>query len=130
MKSKPEDILEITINGENRRLLMSYATLRAAIKALGGMEDATVLMMSPDLQEDVGLVVLQRLIPEKKDAANFDEFTMSVADGEKLARWITEHVLDFFIRGLMATNEMSEQIQKLAGTSPASSPNGSPDSPK
>lgn len=117
-----EDFLDVMIDGKNTRLFMSWATLREVLRAIGSPENATVMMLSPDLQEDAAIVVLTRNIADKKNESSLDAFNMDVETGDRLVTWITEHALDFFTRGVTAMDRMSDKIKALAPKAPADTP--------
>jgi hypothetical protein len=136
-KPRPSDRLNnIKIGGETVDFFMSFAMLNDFVKLTGVVENAPLILLDHELREKTLSIALKRRFKTKLAGAdvNLDDFEMSAEDAEKICVWISEHVLDFFMRSIRRIGDMGAEnlkaLQSLQGQMvPPSSPDGSTPSP-
>lgn len=137
---KPEDRLAIHVNGELKEIFMSGGLLRRLAPYVGHADDFSQIYQDAITQN---MMVVEALRPRtvygtavakrgdgQKVEHDIDDFELSTDDMDKLVNWITEHVLYFFISGVLNAKTLAEKnkevmtsLQKLMQLS-----NGSEDS--
>ena len=118
--NRPDDRLSVTINEEVKELLMTAGLVRRLASIIGSMENLESLFMDPITQSALMLETLRDRTPagSPTDPDLVDvlenKYPMSTAEGEKLTRWIADHVTHFFIAGaLTARDSMGPKMEEL-----------------
>ena len=97
------DKLNITYQGVDRELFMSYGLLNELAKLVGSPEIAPSISLDEFLREEVLKACLAERKPTGKvlkHVADMDDLDVSVEDIEAILDWATENVLSFFVRSL------------------------------
>lgn len=126
--TKPlNDRITVTVNGEDREILMSFGLLNRLTSVVGSPENIGVMFADPTTQRDVLTLIF---LPKGTKIENFDfedKVDLSKKDAIELLNWSSEHVLDFFITAMEKAVEMGEKnkgrMEKLEKLMP--SPAGS-----
>lgn len=127
--------LTVTVNGEEKKLFMSYGLLNKLAKMVGDANDVSDIYISPDLQAEV----LKLALFGKGTPPDLDDIDISIGDSDKVINWVGEHTLNFFLRGLEAASALSKKnearVLKLmpssdgTETSPSETPAPGPTEP-
>ena len=125
---KPDDYLTITLGKESKELYMSAGLMSLIAGMIGEFEDFSVIYLDPVLRERVLIEVLVERDPrgvpvEPTGALTLMAFDLSTSEGEKIARWVGEHTVNFFMtsaRNLQESVGKQEQVflnlaESLAG---------------
>lgn len=131
--ARPNDRLpDVMVNGKSETFFMSFATLNELAKVAGVVENAPLIMLDHELRERALEVVLKRKFKGdlKDQTFDLDNFELSADDAERLLIWISEHVLDFFMRSIRKIGDMGAEnlkaLQQLQNQlDPPSLPDGS-----
>jgi len=118
-----EDKITVTVNGEEKTYLMSFALRNQLARRVGSYENPAAVFVDPDAQE---AVILQIVHGRKYDPDNQSLFDVEISmnDGQRLVEWAGQHALDFFGKGLNAANEAGSMLE---GLMPDQSTSGSQD---
>lgn len=106
-----DEKISITVNGEQREVLMSYALLNRLAKVVSEYDDPSVIFVDPDVQAKIIVLVLngKQADPENDDVSDFD---LSMSDGQELVKWAGGHVVNFFTNGLTTASNLSQQLEE------------------
>lgn len=122
-----EDKLKTTLAGEPVELFMSYNLLRRLVAIVGEMSsDVGSIYISPEVQERALTEVLKRHY--KKPELDLDDVDLTREEAEGIIKWVGEHTLDFFMRGLETSAKASSQMAERTNALMPSS-DGTPSSP-
>lgn len=108
-------------------IFMSYGLLNRLVTIIGEPTQVEAIYTDPTLQAAVVIQVLGKYDDQKQEfvPANPDTIQLSPAVVSDMLAWITEHVLDFFLRSLEKAQKLgNEYAPKLKAFQ--SSPTGSP----
>jgi hypothetical protein len=107
------DSLEILIDEKPAKIFMSFPLLTRVTMAIGSMDQIPALAVSPDMQELVTKVLLQKshFKNAKLEDIDLETLNISVADGQKLITWAGEHALDFLLKGLEQVAQLAQKNQ-------------------
>lgn len=125
---RPLDTLTVKVNGKNQDVFMSSGLLRVLVNYVNELDDVTAVYMNGKVQETCMIEALVKRDDMGKPETPIEElslfaFTMDPAEGDKLAKWIGDHCLYFFINGAASMSEgiqnqsqtMGQLMQHLAG---------------
>lgn len=118
---KPDDRITIMVNGVGRELFMSAGMIRKIAMIAGEYEDFSVVYLDALAQERCMIELLverdERGKP-KEDTKDLTlmAFEMSTHDADSLAKWIGDHIVNFFISGAMSMKNSVEAQQKVFQT--------------
>lgn len=108
-------------------IFMSYGLLNRLVSVVGDPTQVEAIYTDPLLQAAVVIQVLGKYDDQKQEfvPANPDTIQLPPAVISEMLGWITEHILDFFLRSLEKAQKLGEEYQpKLKAFQ--SSPTGSP----
>lgn len=115
--TKPQDRIKVTVNDQDRELLMSAALIRKIINLISDIEAVPMIFIDPVIQEKA---IIETLVErdgrgnpvEDVSTLNLFAFNMSTDEGEKLVKWIGDHALYFFTKGAVTSAEALKISQK------------------
>lgn len=123
-----KNIFEITVNGKDREILMSFGLLNEMTRIVQDPSRIGLMAIDPDLREEILYALLATRKPSGKvleKLADIDDIEADYLDIEKLLAWAMEHTLAFFVRLLQsATTAAEKERTQMAGL--VSSLTGSP----
>ena len=104
------DQIQINANEKPRTIKMSFGLLNRLCIIAGDAEGCVTMMIEPSMQNRILLEVFAERNEEGQIviAADLDSYDLSTNDVMILLDWVSEHVLDFFLRAL----EMAQNLQK------------------
>jgi hypothetical protein len=125
------DKIKITINEQPRELFMSFGLLNEISRDVGDVENVAMVGIDPELREKI----LQTLLAERDDDGkvtkkfNFFKADLSMDDINRVIEWVSENLLDFFLKALAGANSLREKnepklqslMSSLAGSQASSS---------
>lgn len=124
-----KDKIAITMNGEARELVMTFGLLNKLTTIVGSLQDISMIAVDPDVRT----MVITTVLAERDERGRVikeiapDEIDINVDDFCLITEWVTEHVIDFFIRQIETSAKMIDKFKLKMETAQTSLPSGSQD---
>lgn len=108
----PAEHIDVRIGGKATTIFMSFGMRRALVAALGSMEHIDRILIDADLGDRLMAVALQERDKAGKITTpkELDDIEISLADADALLNWISEHLLDFFMKRLESTKAVGDKF--------------------
>lgn len=105
-----EDLFNITVNGDEHEIKMTFGLLNNLCRKVGDIEAAAVIALDTNLRDAILIELLSKRdskgkILEPIDLDSLEADPDSIID---LIDWAGTHVLDFFLKGLERTKKLQE----------------------
>ena len=105
-----EDLFNITVNGDEHEIKMTFGLLNNLCRKVGDIEAAAVIALDTNLRDAILIELLSKRdskgkILEPIDLDSLEADPDSIID---LIDWAGTHVLDFFLKGLEGTKKLQE----------------------
>lgn len=109
----PDSRMKVTVNGQEKEVFMSAGMIRRLASISNELEDISSIYLDPDVQERCLVHLLvdrdNRGVPtEEPTKLSMMAFEMEPDDADKLAQWVGDHLMAFFIKG---AKNMRQSIQ-------------------
>lgn len=106
--NQPSATIDLTQDGQSREIKMSFGMLNHLARLVGVVDNVPAIATDPDLQSAIMQVVLAKRSEKGKilEPIDLDEVDMSIDDVRAILDWVSEHLFDFFLKGL----EKAKQI--------------------
>ena len=117
----PDDYFKVKFNRtpgsdeapEPKELFMSFTAINALTSVVGSIENIGAISSEPTMREYVIMYFLyprdaDGKLPELFTDAHLDEINITRESAQDLLKWVTEHVLDFFIQAAESLIELQE----------------------
>ena len=105
-----EDLFNITVNGDEHEIKMTFGLLNNLCRKVGDIEAAVVIALDTNLRDAILIELLSKRDSKGKILEPIDLDTLE-ADPDSiidLIDWAGTHVLDFFLKGLERTKKLQE----------------------
>lgn len=105
-----EDLFNITVNGDEHEIKMTFGLLNNLCRKVGDIEAAAVIALDTNLRDAILIELLSKRDSKGKITEAIDLDSLE-ADPDRiidLIDWAGTHVLDFFLKGLERTKKLQE----------------------
>ena len=113
MSDSPSATFNLTVNGEDKDVFMSFALLNTITGYFQSKSDLEQILLNSDVRASV----ISELLSERNETGritkNFDINTMKVDPDQilDLLEWVSEHVETFFMKALQRAKQRMKKKQ-------------------
>ena len=117
--SKLSNSITVTLAGEQKNILMSFAKLNRCNFLLGDIDNLANVMMAPSMRE----AIVKEMISDRGAPIDIHDIDLSNDDVIRLLDFVSEHLLDFTLRALDKATALSDKnADKLKALEAKASP--------
>jgi hypothetical protein len=120
------DRLTIEIDGKEQELFMSFGLLDEISRLMPDAENLGLVNLDPELRSQVLIAVLSQRDEAGKIEKEFSAVgsKLSIKTTGEVLDWVTENVLDFFVRALESARKLQDKhgarVRELTSSLPGS----------
>lgn len=107
------DKLSVQINGKTVKVVMSFGMLNEVAKIVGSVDNIGSLIVDAEMREAVLVTLLSERDEDGEISKPFNAKTadLTIEDYIKIANWVSEHLLSFFLKLLEGANLLQEKVK-------------------
>jgi len=100
------NVITVTINGEQKQLLMSFNKLNRCNILVGDAQDLALVLMAPSLR----MAIVQEMLSVKGAPVDLDEVNISHEDSLRLLDFVCQHLADFTMGAAKRAQKLAERV--------------------